>query len=234
MKKGDKLFAVLVVFLFVVSRVNAQSADNYIPEVKLLASSDGRYFDEDIKTIIKTGQSYFLRVEASVRVPGKRLQWFGANEILCTIAFPEDQIIDINVTDSDTSWNSFSLQQNIEGQKIEGREKRGILEIVFYYAVFGGNIATVKLVADKIREQRQNVKLNDFLKGNHSNTFSCYSFSIPTSPVNDNDLARGVRPRTVSITFKIDPLQTGSQAIKIFYEKRVSDLYMKYYTLVVN
>jgi len=220
MKKISKLFAVLVVSLFIVPRVDAQSANDYIPEIQLLASSDGRYFDEDIKTTFKTGQSFYLRVEASVRVPGKRLQWFGANEILCTIAFPEDQIININVTDSDTSWNSLSLQQSIEG--------RGQGNLVTDVLVFG-LLGSIKFGADKIREQRHNTKLNNFLKGNHSNTFSCYSFSIPTSSVND-----GVQPKIVSITFKIDPLQTGSQAIKIFFEKRVSDIYMKSYTLVVN
>jgi hypothetical protein len=222
MKKTISILAVAVGSLFFNPNVEAQSANNYIPEIKLLASPDGRYWDEDIKNI-EMGQSYYLMVEASVRVPGRRLQWFGANEILCTILFPEDQILDINLTDADISVSSFSLQQNVKGH--------GILGPVGVISVVG---AVAKLVADKIREQRHNRRLNEFLFGNHSNTFNGYSFPIPTSPVNDNDLARGVRSQTVSLTFRVDPLQSGSQIIKIFYESRVSDIYMKAYTLIVN
>jgi len=207
MKKIDKLLAVLVVSFLIASKVDAQSANNYIPEVKLLASSDGRYFDEDIKTTIKTGQSYYLRVEASVRVPGKRLQWFGANEISCTIVFSGDQIIDINVSDSDISGEFLSSQQ--------------ILELIAYpipndnsWSSRARNGLKEKLISERI--------------------FSLYIFPIPTSPVNDNDLARGVRPKIVSTTFKIDPLKIGSQTIKISFEGRVSDIYNKSYTLVVN
>ena len=211
----------------------AQSANNYIPEIKLLASIDnGENWSENLRNL-RRGQSFYLMVESSVRVPGFWLRHFGAKEILCTIAFPEDQILDLTIQDSDTSLSSFSMEQTVE--------QGGILSIVISNAVSAAFVTVtsvgyglVKIVTDTMREARYNKNLNDFLSGDHSNIFSCYSFSIPTSPVNDNDLARGVRPRLVSMVFKVDPLQTGSQTIKIFFENKVSDIYMKTYTLVVN
>jgi hypothetical protein len=212
----------------------AQSANDYIPEIKLLVSTDnGENWSENLRNL-RMGQSFYLMVESSVRVPGFWLRKFGAKDILCTIAFPEDQILDLTIQDSDTSWASFSLEQTVE--------QGGILNVIISSTVsafsnavaVGVGAALMKSVIDKMRDARYNKNLNDFLSGDNSNTFSCYSFSIPTSPVTDNDLARGVRLRLVSMVFKVDPLQTGSQTIKIFFENKVSDIYMKTYTLVVN
>ena len=239
MKKRFGGFAVLGILffsLFSVLRVEAQSANDYIPDIKLLVSTDnGESWDENLRNL-EMGQSFYLMVESSVRVPGFWLRKFGAKEILCTLAFPEDQLLELDIQDSDTSVSTFTLEQTVEPGGVRSVDILG--PVAMTYIVVGPAVTVTKVlvdyVANKIREAKHKKNLNDFLPGNHSNTFRCYAYAIPTSPVNDNDLARGVRPRVVSTVFKVDPLHTGSQTIKIFFENRVSSIYMKTYTLVVN
>jgi len=229
----------------------AQSSNDYIPDIKLLVSTDdGQNWSENLKNL-SMGEPFYLLVEASVRVPGFWLRRFGAKEILCTIALPEDKVVNLNLQDSDTSMTAFSMSQTAEsgssgtlkiiGSVTAASAAGGAIGAVARGATGGivgaaamAGVVLIQFVYDKIIESSQNKKLNEFLSGNHNNIFNCYSFPIPTSPVSDNDLARGVQLRKITMVFKADPLQTGSQTIKIFFEKKVSDIYMKTYTMVVN
>jgi hypothetical protein len=59
-------------------------------------------------------------------------------------------------------------------------------------------------------------------------------FTIPTSPLDDNALARGSRPNKVSMILKCTPKQRGSQKIIVEYEDRVDYSYIKTFTLEIN
>jgi len=78
-----------------------------------------------------------------------------------------------------------------------------------------------------MRKGRRDRALNDFLWGNHNDAFKCFSFPIPTSPVSDSAWAGGVRAQNVSLIFEVHPLQRGAQTIKVFFENRVSPIYIQ-------
>jgi hypothetical protein len=154
--------------------------DNYIPEMKLLASTDnGENWTENTKNL-KMGQPFYLMFEASCRVPGLRLQMFGAKSITSYITIPKETIISFEITDSDTSHLSF----------VRDPDDPEDYDLIF--------------------------------------------FNIPTSPLDDKALARGVLPRKVSMILKCTPKQRGSQNIIVEYEDRVDSLYTEKFTLEIN
>jgi hypothetical protein len=82
--------------------------DNYIPEMKLLVSIDkGESWSENTKNL-KMGQPFYLMFEASCRIPGLRLQMFGAKSIVSYITIPKETIISFEIDDSDTNHRLFA------------------------------------------------------------------------------------------------------------------------------
>lgn len=159
------------------------SERNYIPEISLVVSMDkGANWTQNTKNLT-AGVPFLLMIEASVRVPGLRLQLFGANSIETTLFFPLTEIdpIDWELVDNDISINEIAVEAHEDS---------------------GGGWA--------------------------------YIFKVPTSPVDDNALARGVKPQKVTLTFSCTPKKPGSQPILVWYEDRVSDTYQKAFTLTVN
>lgn len=154
--------------------------DNYIPDMKLLVSIDnGENWTENTKNL-KMGQSFYLMFEASCRVPGIRLQMFGAKSIIAYITIPKETIISFGIDDSDT--------------------------------------AHVLLARDP----------------DDPDDYDFILFTIPTSPLDDNALARGARPNKVSMILKCIPEQRGAQRIFVEYEDKVDSSYTKTFTLEIN
>jgi len=85
--------------------VDAQSARNYIPEMKLLVSTNrGESWTENTRNL-KSGQYFDLMFEASVRVPGLRLQLFGAKSINTFIIFPEQsEFLEFTIESADSKY----------------------------------------------------------------------------------------------------------------------------------
>jgi len=221
-----------------------QSARRYIPEARLLVSTDGGWrWDEQFNVRdIEIGQSFFLMLQVSVRVPGRWAQWFGADQILTNIAFAEDQILDINLINASVQWSLFSLERAIEEEDVY---IMGIDNDIIASAAIGGVVGnvvvatlpalvgTAAFIESRTREARHNRALNDFLWGNHIDRFKSFAIPIPTSPVSDNDLARGVQVQDVTLIFEVTPLQSGSQTIKVFFDNRVNPIHMRTHTLIV-
>jgi len=119
MKKrfGIVVMEVLFFSLFFVSMVDAQSARNYIPEMKLLVSTDrGESWTENTRNL-KSGQDFDLMFEASVRVPGLRLQLFGAKSINTFIVFPEQsELLEFKIESADSK---YTLERNIPKSSIK-------------------------------------------------------------------------------------------------------------------
>ena len=229
MRRRPEIISIIMVALFsmfFIPAAEAQSANNYIPEIKLMVSTDdGATWSENLKNL-NMGQPFYLMAQLHVRVPGKRLQWFGAKNILCSIAFPEDQIIDIGLQDSDTAYNLSELIF-----EKTGNSKSTKFTLNPHESIDAGH--ALIMPSDYLNYLHDN-KIENFLLSSGYSKYSLFTLSIPTSPVNDNDLARGVKPRIVTVIFRVNPLKSGAQTIKVFYERRVDSTYMKTYTLVVN
>ena len=221
----------------------AQSARRYIPEVRLMVSTnDGWSWEEQFNVRdVEIGEPFLLMVQASVRVPGFFRQRFGASYIVCTLAFSEDQVLDISLINSSVFSSSSSLERTVDGLYV--------VDSVTDNAAVGGTVGdvTIGVLADmalaavvsplverKMREGRHDRALNDFLWGNHDNAFRGYSFPIPTTPISDSAWAGGARAQNVSLIFEVRPLRRGAQTIKVFFDNRVSPIYMKTFTLLVE
>jgi hypothetical protein len=64
---------------------------------------------------------FYLKIEAFVRVPGSRLQAFGAKKIESYIAIPKVNIIDFEFEESDAEYELFEYDGKMNNKSVNDK-----------------------------------------------------------------------------------------------------------------